>query len=137
MKIRSKNRFSDTLIVSTGARSMELTVDVDLNTLATSMRKAKEVLAQAQIAAKSCPHKGETAEKPAFCSSAITCVKGRSYSISREKPSFGCIHGLLTGYVPARGTYQFVYSTILICAAFFFFFSSIRSKLWIQSAHRK
>ena len=51
MNIRSKNRFSDTLTVVTGAKSMTLTVDVDLQTLAQSMRKAKEVLAEAQIAA--------------------------------------------------------------------------------------
>ena len=49
MKIRSKNRFSDSLTVTSGAKSMTLTVDVDLMTLAQSMRKAKEVLAQAQI----------------------------------------------------------------------------------------
>ena len=49
MKIRSKNRFSDSLTVTSGAKSMTLTVDVDLMMLAKAMRKAKEVLAQAQI----------------------------------------------------------------------------------------
>lgn len=76
MKIRSKNRFSDTLIVSTGARSMELSVDVDLNTLATSMRKAKEVLAQAQIAATKEPSQENMAAMGQALRGLVVCVFG-------------------------------------------------------------
>lgn len=76
MKIRSKNRFSDTLTVITGARAMELTVDVDLNTLAASMRKAKEVLAQAQIAAAKEPTQANMAAMGQALRGLVVCVFG-------------------------------------------------------------
>lgn len=70
MKIRSKTRFSDTLTISSGHSNMTLTVDADLQTLAQSMRKAKEVLAQAQIAAMAEP----TQENMAAMGQAIHCL---------------------------------------------------------------
>ncbi len=76
MKIRSKNRFSDTLTVTSGAKSMELTVDVDLLMLAQSMRKAKEVLAQAQIAAQKDPTEVNMAAFGQGLRGLIVCVFG-------------------------------------------------------------
>lgn len=51
MKLRSKTRFSDTLTVSSGKKTMSLFVDIDLMTLTASLRRAKEALAQARLAA--------------------------------------------------------------------------------------
>lgn len=76
MKIRSKNRFSDTLTVITGAKSMTLTVDVDLLTLAQSMRKAKEVLAQAQLAAMKEPTEENMAAFGQGLRNLVVCVFG-------------------------------------------------------------
>lgn len=78
MKIRSKNRFSDTLTISTGAKSMTLTVDVDLQTLAQSMRKAKEVLAQAQIAALKEPSPENIAAMGQALRNLVVCVFGEA-----------------------------------------------------------
>lgn len=80
MKIRSKNRFSDSLTVVTGAKSMTLTVDVDLNTLATSMRKAKEVLAQAQINAVNDPSPENMAAFGQGLKQLVECVFGAEQS---------------------------------------------------------
>lgn len=49
MKIHSKNRYSERLTISSGASKLTLTVDLDLSTAAQRLRKAREVLAQAQI----------------------------------------------------------------------------------------
>lgn len=76
MKIRSKNRFSDTLTVVTGAKSMTLTVGVDLQTLAQSMRKAKEVLAEAQIAAMKEPSQENMAAMGQALRGLVVCVFG-------------------------------------------------------------
>ena len=76
MKIRSKNRFSDTLTVVTGAQSMTLTVDVDLLTLAQSMRKAKEVLAQTQLAAIKEPTEENMAAFGQGLRNLVVCVFG-------------------------------------------------------------
>ena len=76
MKIRSKNRFSDTLTVVTGAKSMTLTVDVDLLTLAQSMRKAKEVLAQTQLAAIKEPTEENMAAFGQGLRNLVVCVFG-------------------------------------------------------------
>lgn len=76
MKIRSKNRFSDTLTITSGARAMELTVDADLNTLAASMRKAKEVLAQAQIAAAKEPTQANMSAMGQALRGLVICVFG-------------------------------------------------------------
>lgn len=76
MKIRSKNRFSDTLTISSGVKSMSLSVDVDLNTLAQSMRKAKEVLAQAQIAATKEPSQENMAAMGQALRGLVVCVFG-------------------------------------------------------------
>lgn len=76
MKIRSKNRFSDTLTVTSGAKSLTLSVDIDLNTLATSMRKAKEVLAQAQIAALKEPSQENMAAMGQALRNLVVCVFG-------------------------------------------------------------
>lgn len=76
MKIRSKNRFSDTLTVTSGAKSMTLLVDVDLQTLAQSMRKAKEVLAQATIAAQETPTEANAAAMGQALKQLVECVFG-------------------------------------------------------------
>ena len=76
MKIRSKNRFSDPLTVVTGAKSMTLTVDVDLCALAQSMRKAKEVLAQAQNAALKEPTGENMAAMGQALRNLVVCVFG-------------------------------------------------------------
>ena len=76
MKIRSKNRFSDVLVVTSGAKSLELTVDVDLLTLAQSMRKAKEVLAQAQLAAQEAPTEENMAAFGQGLRRLVVCVFG-------------------------------------------------------------
>lgn len=78
MKIRSKNRFSDTLTIVSGAQSMTLTVDVDLCALATSMRKAKEVLAQAQLAALKAPTEANMAAMGQALRNLVVCVFGEA-----------------------------------------------------------
>ena len=80
MKIHSKNRFSDSLTVVTGAKSMTLTVDVDLNTLATSMRKAKEVLAQVQLAAVKDPSPENMAAFGQGLKQLVECIFGAEQS---------------------------------------------------------
>ena len=76
MKIRSKTRFSDTLVISTGHREMTLTVDADLQTLAQAMRKAKEVLAQSQIAAMQEPTQENMAAMGQAIRQLVVCVFG-------------------------------------------------------------
>ena len=49
-RIRSKSRFSDTITLSSGAKTLTLRVDLDLTHAAQQMRKAKEALAEAQNA---------------------------------------------------------------------------------------
>ena len=51
MRIHSKHRFSDSLIISSGTKNLELLVDLDLTSAAQAIRKAREVLAVAQQAA--------------------------------------------------------------------------------------
>ena len=77
MKIRSRNRFSDSLTVTSGAKSMTLMVDVDLQTLAQSMRKAKEVLAQAQINATKDPSPENMAGFGLGLKQLVECVFGQ------------------------------------------------------------
>lgn len=48
MKIKSSSRFSDELTISSGVKSMTLTVDLDLTCAAQALRKAREELAEAQ-----------------------------------------------------------------------------------------
>lgn len=76
MKIRSKNRFSDTLTITSGTQSMTLLVDVDLNTLAGTMRKAKEVLAEAQNAALAAPSEENMAAMGQALRNLVVCVFG-------------------------------------------------------------
>ncbi|MBQ8555367.1 MAG: hypothetical protein IJ438_05765 [Clostridia bacterium] len=76
MKIRSKNRFSDTLTVTSGKKSMSLAVDVDLLTLSTALRKAKETVAQAQIAAAKEPTEANMAAMGQALQGLIVCVFG-------------------------------------------------------------
>ncbi|MGN1020342.1 MAG: hypothetical protein ACI4O7_08190 [Aristaeellaceae bacterium] len=49
-RIKSKSRFSDTVTLTSGANTLTLQVDLDLTHAAQQMRKAKEVLAEAQSA---------------------------------------------------------------------------------------
>lgn len=49
-RIRSKSRFSDTVTLTSGTNTLTLHVDLDLTHAAQQMRKAKEVLAEAQAA---------------------------------------------------------------------------------------
>lgn len=51
MRIHSKNRYSDKLTVTTGEKALVLTVDLDLQRAGQAIRKAREVLAEAQLAA--------------------------------------------------------------------------------------
>ena len=76
MRIRSKTRFSDTLTISSGAKSMTLLVDVDMQTLAASMRKAKEVLAQAQLSAMQSPTEENMAAMGQAIRQLVVCVFG-------------------------------------------------------------
>lgn len=76
MKIRSKNRFSDTLTITSGTQSMTLLVDVDLNTLAGAMRKAKEILAEAQNAAMAAPTEANMAAMGQALRNLVVCVFG-------------------------------------------------------------
>lgn len=76
MRIRSKTRFSDTLTISSGAKSMTLLVDVDMQTLAASMRKAKEVLAQAQLDAMQAPTEENLAAMGQAIRQLVVCVFG-------------------------------------------------------------
>ncbi len=55
MKIQSKNRYSDKLVISSGLKRLELVVDLDLTTAAQAIRKAREVLAIAQQTALAAP----------------------------------------------------------------------------------
>lgn len=55
MKIHSKNRFSDKLTVITGEKALVLTVDLDLQRASQAIRKAREVLAETQLAAMKDP----------------------------------------------------------------------------------
>ena len=48
MFIRSKSRFSDTLIIGTGTEKKKVTVDIDLIHSARRIRKARETVAEAQ-----------------------------------------------------------------------------------------
>lgn len=77
MKIRSRNRFSDSLTITSGAKSMTLTVDVDLLTLAQSMHKAREVLAQAQINATKDPTPESMAAFGQGLKQLVECVFGQ------------------------------------------------------------
>lgn len=52
MRIKSKSRYSDTLIITSGAKTMQLQVDLDLCACAQALRKARQVLAEAQNAAQ-------------------------------------------------------------------------------------
>lgn len=76
MKIRSKTRFSDTLTVTSGKKSMSLMVDVDLLTLSFTLRKAKEVVAQAQNAAMKEPTEANMAALGQALRGLIVCVFG-------------------------------------------------------------
>ncbi len=51
MRIHSKNRYSDKLTVTSGKKALALTVDLDLQRASQAIRKAREVLAEAQNAA--------------------------------------------------------------------------------------
>lgn len=51
MRIHSKNRYSDKLTVTSGKKALVLTVDFDLQRASQAIRKAREVLAEAQNAA--------------------------------------------------------------------------------------
>lgn len=78
MKIRSKTRFSDTLTVSSGKKSMELTVDVDLLTLSTALRKAKETVALAQNAAMKAPTEANMTALGQALRGLVVCVFGEA-----------------------------------------------------------
>lgn len=49
-RIKSKSRFSDTVTLTSGTNTLTLHVDLDLTHAAQQMRKAREVLAEAQSA---------------------------------------------------------------------------------------
>lgn len=76
MYIRSKNRFSDTLTITSGTKAMTLTVDADLPTLAASLRKAKEQLAQAQQTALKVPTEANMAAMGQALRQLVVCVFG-------------------------------------------------------------
>ena len=76
MYIRSKNRFSDTLTITSGTKAMTLTVDADLPALAASLRKAKEQLAQAQQTALKAPTEANMAAMGQALRGLVVCVFG-------------------------------------------------------------